>query len=46
MVGLSDDVGPLNVANFPKMGVSNRWSGIWNGAVEWKMEWNSECTQL
>ena len=21
-------------------GVSNRWNGIWNGTVEWKMEWN------
>ena len=27
-------------------GVSNRWTGIWNGTVEWKMEWNGECTQL
>ena len=27
-------------------GVSNRWTGIWNGTVEWKMEWNDECTQL
>ena len=24
--------------------VSNRWTGIWNGTVEWKMEWNGECT--
>ena len=21
-------------------------AGIWNGTMEWKMEWNSECTQL
>ena len=28
------------------MGVSNHWTGIWNEAVEWKMEWNSEHTQL
>ena len=28
------------------VGVSNRWTGIWNGTVEWKMEWNGECTQL
>ena len=29
------------------MGVSNRWTGIiWNGMVEFKMERNSECTQL
>ena len=27
-------------------GVSNRWTGIWNGTVEWKMEWNSDHTQL
>ena len=27
-------------------GVSNRWTGIWNGTVERKMEWNGECTQL
>ena len=26
-----------------KRGVSNRWNGIWNGTVEWKMEWNGEC---
>ena len=25
------------------MGVSNRWNAIWNGMVEWKMEWNGEC---
>ena len=24
-------------------GVSNCWNGIWNGTVEWKMEWNGEC---
>ena len=24
--------------------VSNQWTGIWNGTVEWKMEWNSEHT--
>ena len=24
-------------------GVSNRWNGIWNGTVEWKMEWNGKC---
>ena len=24
------------------MAVSSRWTGIWNGTVEWKMEWNSE----
>ena len=29
-----------------KLGVSNRRTGIWNGTMEWKMEWNSECTQL
>ena len=23
-------------------GVSNRLTGIWNGTVEWKMEWNGE----
>ena len=27
-------------------GVSNRWTGIWNRTMEWKMEWNSEHTQL
>ena len=27
-------------------GVSNRWSDIWNGTAEWKMEWNGEYTQL
>ena len=21
-------------------GVSNRWTGIWDGTVEWIMEWN------
>ena len=25
-------------------GVSNHWNGIWNGTVEWKMEWNGECS--
>ena len=25
-------------------GVSNHWNGIWNEMVEWKMEWNGECT--
>ena len=28
------------------LGVSNHWTGIWNETMEWKMEWNSECTQL
>ena len=27
-------------------GVSNCWTGIWNGAMEWKKEWNSEHTRL
>ena len=27
-----------------KTGVSNHWNGIWIGTVEWKMEWNDECT--
>ena len=27
-------------------GVSNRWTGIWNRMMEWKIEWNSEHTQL
>ena len=27
-------------------GVSNRWNGIWNGTIKWKMEWNSEYIQL
>ena len=27
------------------LGISNHWTGIWNGTVEWKMEWNSFCTQ-
>ena len=27
-------------------GVSNCWTGIWNVTMEWKMEWNSEHTQL
>ena len=29
-----------------QMGVSNRWTGIWSGTMEWRIEWNSECTQL
>ena len=29
-----------------KEGVSNRWTGIWNGTMEWKMESNSEHTKL
>ena len=29
-----------------KTGVSNHWTGIWNGTVEWKMEWNGEFAQL
>ena len=29
-----------------KEGVSNRWTGIWNGMMEWKMESNSEHTKL
>ena len=28
------------------VGVSNRWTGIWNGMMECKKEWNSEHTQL
>ena len=28
------------------MGVSNWCTAIWNGTMEWKMEWNGECTQL
>ena len=28
------------------LGVSNHWTEIWNGTIEWKMEWNSECAQL
>ena len=27
-----------------KQRVSNCWAGIWNGVVEWKMEWNDEYT--
>ena len=27
-------------------GASNRWTEIWNGTVEWKMEWNGKCTQI
>ena len=27
-------------------GISNRWTGIWNETMEWKMECNSEHTQL
>ena len=27
-------------------GASNRWNGIGNGTMEWKMECNIECTQL
>ena len=23
-------------------GVSNCWTGIWNGTMEWKVEWNSK----
>ena len=30
----------------PTKCVSNHWNRIWNGTVEWKMEWNSGCTQL
>ena len=30
----------------PGLGISNRWTGVWNGMVEWKMKWNGECTQL
>ena len=26
--------------------VSICWTGIWNGTVEWKIEWNGECTKL
>ena len=28
------------------MGVSNRWTEIWNETIEWKMEWNNEPNQL
>ena len=28
------------------VGISNRLTRIWNGAVEWKMERNGECTQI
>ena len=28
------------------MGFSNHCNGIWNGMIEWKMEWKSEPTQL
>ena len=37
------------VASFPGLptvGVSNRWTGIWSGTMEWKMEWNNKHTQL
>ena len=33
----------LNANHVYKWGVSNRWNGIWNGTVEWKMEWSGEC---
>ena len=36
---------PLGTADVIR-GVSNRWTGIWNRTMEWKMEWNSEHTQL
>ena len=28
------------------LGVSNHWTGIQNGLMEWKMEWNSEHMKL
>ena len=28
------------------IGISNHWNEIWNGTMEWKMESNSEHTQL
>ena len=31
---------------FLPLGVSNCWTGMWNGTMEWKMEWNSGRTQL
>ena len=31
---------------YPIMDVSNHWTGIWNGTMDWKMEWNSEHTKL
>ena len=35
----------FNTSSTP--GVSNCWTGIWNGTVELKMEWNSDvATQL
>ena len=30
----------------PGKDVSNHRNGIWNGTMEWKMEWNGEHTQL
>ena len=35
-----------HVTNISRRDVSNGWIGIWNGTMEWKMEWNSERSQL
>ena len=34
----------VHYSAIPLLGVSNRWNGIGNGTVEWKMEWNGERT--
>ena len=26
-----------------EQGVCNHWTGMWNGTMEWKMEWNGRC---
>ena len=30
----------------PWESISNHWTGIWNGTMKWKMEWNNEHTKL
>ena len=34
----------LEIAISLAKGVSNRWTGIWNGMVEWNGIWNMEWT--
>ena len=43
---MDNNVLSLNMSITIRKGVSNHWTGIWNGMMEWKMDWNGECSQL
>ena len=54
MVAIAEVTWKLLTSNFPFLkfiillikDLAKHSTGVWNGTLEWKMEWNSECTQF